>query len=114
MQRLPFMRLKRYSTLFLVQGDARKPLLQHCKVFALYVAVTAPVPFARDSDEEGLSGPKGRAHMATNSGRQGAAWRLTIPWRALIRGFVLCLVLAGWLAPAYRGLPVAAAGTTRY
>jgi hypothetical protein len=61
-------------------------------------------------------GRKGR--KATHSRRatllQGAAWRLTVPWRALIRGLVLCLVLAGWLAPGYGGLPVAAAGTTRY
>jgi hypothetical protein len=65
--------------------------------------------------------------MGTNLGRQGskathtrratllqgAAWRLSVTWRALIRGLVLCLVLAGWLAPGY-ALPVAAAGTTRY
>jgi hypothetical protein len=66
--------------------------------------------------------------MGTNAERQGSegtdhsmvalgpagGWRLTVPWRALIRGLVLCLVLAGWLAPGYGGLPVAAAGTTRY
>jgi Abnormal spindle-like microcephaly-assoc'd, ASPM-SPD-2-Hydin len=66
--------------------------------------------------------------MGTNAGRQGSdgtghrmvalgpvgGWRLTVPWRALIRGLLLCLVLAGWLAPGYGGLSVAAAGTTRY
>jgi hypothetical protein len=66
--------------------------------------------------------------MGTNAERQGSdgtdhsmvalgpagGWRLTVQWRALIRGLVLCLVLAGWLAPGYGGLAVAAAGTTRY
>jgi hypothetical protein len=45
----------------------------------------------------GRQGSDGTGHRMVARGPVGG-WRLAARWRALIRGLVLCLVLAGWLA----------------